>query len=460
MATYYVSSVAGDNGAGTTWATAKTSVAAGLALATSTGDIVYVDSAHSFTASAASIAWNVATSGIAVSIISVDRNGSTTTGHNGWLAGAAETVDSGDYSFAAVNTTNGTMFVYGLTITQTAGSGNNKKFFLCSVGGIGTLTMQSCTLTNHGTSIVADFQLGTGPSSNRSNLVVLKDCLLNLKNASASSSPAILFTGGRAELYGTTIGYSGANKPLRLFGPNTSGSGELVIADCDLSGYNTSGGALFDVGGSNTETILRNVKISATPAITVGTPTLHQGSITMINVDSGDTKTVFQYRNMYGTVTSGLSIYKSASGATFAGSGVSWGVVTTSSCTESSPFICPWLMSYSSATAEITVGLRIVHDSATAMHDRNLWSEVEYVSSSTFPQGTLAGTRNAQPFDGSTSNWTADSDSWEGTGGFANANKQKVNAVVTPGEGSLIRGRLIVGATSKTLYLDPKLSIA
>lgn len=460
MATYYVSSVAGNGGDGTTWANAKLSVAAGLALATATGDIVYVDSAHTFTGSAANVLWNPATSGIAVSIISVDRDGSTTTGHAGWLAGATEAVDSGDYGFFVMNSTAGTMFVYGLNITQTAGSGNNKKINLCTVGGVGNLRMQSCVLTNNGTSTTADVFFGATPASGRSSLITLAGCTINLKNASASGQAALRLQGGRVELYALTLGYANSNKPLSLVSNESAGVCEVIIADSDLSGYNTSGGALFNVAAANYAVTLRNVKLSATPALTTGTPTLNQYSITLINVDSADTKTAFQYHNRFGSITSGLSIYKTTSGATFAGAGVSWQIVTSSLCTEATPFVAPWLALYSTATTSTTVSLRVVHDSATALHNRNLWSEVEYVSSSTFPQGTLVSTRNAQPFDGTAVDRTADTDTWEGTGGFSNANKQKVDATFTPGEGSLLRARLVVGTASKTLYLNPAIILS
>jgi len=457
MATYYVSSVAGDGGDGTTWANAKLSVAAGLALATATGDIVYVDSAHSFTGGAAAVNWDVATANIAVSVISVDRNGSTTTGHNGWLAGATEAVGSGDYGFGILTATSGTMYVSGCNLVQTAGSGSVKKINLCTISGNGTLHMENCTMTNNGTSAIADYTIGAVVASNRTTVIKLVGCTLNLKNTSASGQAAMRFSGGKLEMYGCSIGYSNSNKPLLLLAGASTGAGDILIADCDLSGYNTPGGAYIDIG-SNTEIVLRNVKISSVPALTTGTATAQFG-MTLINVDSADTKTGFRYYNRFGTITQNTSIYKTTSGATFDGVGISWQVVTSSLCGEATPFVCPWLAQYSTATTSTTVGLRVVHDSATAMHNRNLWTEVEYVSSSTFPQGTLVSTRNAQPFDGSTTDRTADSDSWEGTGGFPDPNKQKVEVTFTPGEGSLIRGRLIVGTASKTLYLNPALVI-
>ena len=45
MATYYVSE-AGTNGAGTSWAAAKTTLAGAIALATASGDVILVDKDH------------------------------------------------------------------------------------------------------------------------------------------------------------------------------------------------------------------------------------------------------------------------------------------------------------------------------------------------------------------------------------------------------------------------------
>lgn len=226
-----------------------------------------------------------------------------------------------------------------------------------------------------------------------------------------------------------------------------------------MSGYNTTGGTYFEVTNwSEVDVIVRNCKLSATPGLTTGTWLTNVSSLTVINTDSGDTGNVFEYRNRLGTITENTSIYAN-SGGKFAGSGISWEIVTSSSCSEYEPFITPWIMRWLESTSSSEVGFRLVHDSATDLHDRNTWQHIEYVSSSTFPQGTLISGRNAQPFDGTAVDWTNDSETWTGTGGFGTANTQTIASTFTPGEKSLIRGRLLLGVASKTLYLDPALRI-
>lgn len=176
----------------------------------------------------------------------------------------------------------------------------------------------------------------------------------------------------------------------------------------------------------------------------------------LINVDSGDTKTVFEFRNRAGTLTENQSIYAN-NGAQMNGTGLSWEIVTTSACNEFEPFVTPWCHAWGDSTSAQNAGFRLIHDSATNLHNRNCWAEVEYVSDASFPKGTLGSTRNAAPFDGSSADLSSDSETWTGTGGFSNANKQKVDLNFTPAEKSLLRGRLSVGVASKTLYVAPQL---
>lgn len=461
MATVYVSSVDGnDADTGADWANAKQTISGALAICVDATNTIYVDSNHNFVATSASITWNMPNDGD-VRIISTDRvNG-------GILAGATNTVDTNAFSFTIGSSSfKNTYYFYGITIIGAAGTSSSNLITIGSaISTSDSFNFVNCTITSRAQNTSGGFGPivfgGTNGASNVRQNMVFKNCVFNLSNNAAHKAFSIRSC--YLMFHNCTLGYSGAAKPVVLFGASGGSSQSrcrLFIVDCDFSGYDSTSGAYFDLANLiDFECIMRNCKLSATPSLTTGTFPTKVGSITLINTDTGDTKNVFEFRNVYGTITESTSIYAN-NGGKFDGSGLSWQIVTTSACSEDNPLICPWLMRWVEATSSINVGFRIVHDSATDLHDRNLWSEIEYVSNASFPQGTMLSSRNANPFTGTSLDWTNDSETWTGTGGFGNPNTQTVQSTFTPSEKSLIRGRLVVGVASKTLYLDPLLRVS
>lgn len=460
MATFYVSSVAGDNTDGLTWAKAKTSVAAALALATASGDIIYVDSAHVF-APAAAITWDAATADTYVIIISVNRNGSTTTGHSGPLAGAKETVGANAAAFNIALSRSQKLIVFGCYIEGNNGA-STANLVNIGAGTTGTydLTFYDCTFSTPGTAATAEIVIGTTTSSRHCRAIFKNPVFIG--HSSTNAAAAFIATQCcTVFMSGVTVSYAGANKPPIFIRANSTGSAiDLEITNSDLNGYNTTSGAYFSVSNmSAARIVLRSCKTSSTPTITSGTwVTNNVANITSINADSGDTKTVFEFRNRLGTLTESESIYADA-GAQIDTTRVSWQIVTTAACNEAEPFITPWSWKRVTSTSAQAVGFRIAHDSATDLHDRNLWPEIEYVSSASFPLGSIQSGRNAAPFEGSAADWTNGSDAWTGIGGFGNQNKQTIEQNVTPAEACTLGGRLFIGVASKTLYVDPLLRV-
>lgn len=456
MATYYVSSVSGDNTTGASWATAKTTVTAGLALATADGDIIYVDSAHSVNAGA-SIVWDIATNNTAVSVISVNRNGSTTTGHAGFLAGAAETAGAGAFTFTICNATRAAKFYfYGLVIQGATGANNGLLTVASVSNAICHVTMDTCTLKSTSTNSNVQIALGSGLSGGvLGNKVILKDCTFTLQNSTATI--AVRLQSGYVTITNPTITFSGATKPSGLF---STPQGFAEIMDGDLSGYDKSGGAYFNtsIAGTIGRAIVRNCKLSSVPSIITGTWLGDSAEVYLINADGADTHNIFSYYTRLGTLTVDTSVYYNT-GPKFDGSQLSWKIVTTAQAGQSEPFITPWMTNWSDKTSSSTLSLSVVND-GTTYTDQNMWAEFEYLSSASFPSGTLATTRNATPFDSAGTNITTDSASWTGTGGFGSAVKQILSSTFSPSERSLLRGRLSIGAASKTLYLNPGFDVA
>jgi len=458
MATYYVSSVAGDGGAGTTWATAELTIEAGIALATADGDIVYVDSAHSESVGA-QVTWNTPTAGTRIRVISVDRNGSTTTGHNGWLAGAVSTISSSGFghTIAGVATAQG-LYIFGVRMNGNAGNASANSIGMAQGSAdIISLTMEDCTFNITAISATAAVNMGgTGASGLLHRKIKLINPVFILKNNVSNAS--INISGADLQISGMTCSFSGANKSATLFGTAAGHNGQIQIMDSDLSGYDKSGGFYFNQGFRGNYT-LKNCKLSSTPGLLDATAwTNPASSLTLINVDSGDTLNVFAFYNRLGSITNNTAVYP-AGGASFNGTINSWKIVTTSLASEDEPFITPWIHRWGNSTSAQTWTIEFNRDNATDMDDREIWAEFEYVSSASFPIGTLLSVRNDEPFDGTAADWATGDASW--TQSFSNNNPQKISSgSITPAEKSLLRSRVFVGIASQTIYIDPQIRIA
>lgn len=463
MATVYVSSLDGDNAdTGADWANAKETVAGALAVAADATNVIYVDSAHSYSAAGA-ITWNAATQYSHVAIVCVNR----ATGV--WTTGAKEDTGANAAAFSVCTTHSQSLYVYGVELAVNSGSSGTNYIALGAQASLAYqetpgyhITMESCTFRMPGTSAEATLHLGHATANRAFPKILLLKPHVIIKSSTTAGFPAIYTRYASVDIFGMTIEYSGANKPPALLGgSNYTSIGRAVrVADSDLSAFE---GALVDV----TKTLaahfeFRNCKLHANASAVTGTWQDNDGSVTRINCDSGDTKNVIEHYNLYGTLLESGTIYADDGAAFFktGGGRVSWQIVTSASCREGNPYISPWIVAPHDGVAEIDLTLELNHDSATDLTNRNCWMEIEYVSNALFPQGTLASTRNAQPFDGAAVDLTASAIAWTGTGGWGDENKQKITHRFTPAQAGLIRARLCVGVASKTLYLDPQLRIA
>lgn len=455
MTDFYCSSVDGADGtpSSETWWNGSqdtyASLTGVLAAMSGTGPhMVYVDSAHTHDAGGASLSYDFP-AGASVAIRSVDR----ATGDK--EAGASESCGTGNslavtFNSGANESVN--LDVYGVdflsgTALSSAISVSLQALVLCY------FRFEQCQFYLRAAHANSILQLGlTSNGNSRKQKMDFVDCTVHVKDNTTGSGISVRSVDARFE--NLTIAYFGSNKPASLFKPESNAANPSIeIVASDLSGFNS--GAYIDVSAWVGGTILiKDCKLHATPSLVTGTWLVNTASITLINTDSGDTHNVFEFRNRLGTITENTSVYLD-SGAEFDEAGISWQIVTTAECTEFTPFVTPWMHDWRTETAEIDVALEVVHDSATDLHDRNLWAEWEYVSDASFPKGSVSNGQNAKPFDGTAVDWTNSAETWTGTGGFTNENKQTVLNTFTPAEKSLMRGRLNVGIASKTLYVNP-----
>lgn len=456
MTTYFVSAVDGNNANdGLAWSggghAPKQTVAGALAIPPVSNDIIVVDNAGTFTASGA-ITWTMI--GGNISIISVTRSGTATYVPS---AGATESIGATSAPFLIGNTANAAVYMYGMTINGTTHTGNTatNRIGIFETGNINSLIeFDTCSMSLLSTGSTPSITIGPAGSSQAiQQSVRFKNTTITFASKSGS---AFLFRNAKIEMINPTFSF-GATKPTPLFsgGGVLGTAGAVIVRDGDISSY--TGSALVGIDTFlGIDLLLANLKISATPTITSGSWTRNPVSLTLRNVDSGDTTYVFSYYNPYGTLTTTTSSYKN-SGVTF-GSGAipaSWKIVTTSVCSQYSPFRIPPILIWDTTLTAQTSAIEFAQDSsATALTDQDIWSDLDSAASASFPNYTWQSNRNAQPITGTPANQPTSTATWTG---LTTPTTQKLNNAFTAAEVGLLQSIISIGKATTTLYINPNI---
>lgn len=439
MTTYYVSDT-GDNGAGTSWATAKTTLAGAIALATASGDVILVDKDHTGdSALAANTTWTALNN---ISIICVDKDASDALAEMGeaaWL-GSSSThlalVFAGAYRVK----------MYGLTF-RTAGLTSAAKLSVSTSDG-SHFEIENCLFWNGTTSSAAYNVFGAISQAN--SYTKLTNCTMRY---GATGQTAQLY--GRNEWTGCRVSSAGST-PTRLFSDGGRGGSFLGI-DCDFSLIGS--GIICPSAPNQVFTYeFARCKFGSNYVLLDTQAPANLGSATALSIDcsSDDTHGIMHYANAFGSVVSDAGIYYTTGAAA-----QSWKVTTTANCSPATPFVTPWIAAYHSGVSSITPCLEILRDgSATAYQDDEVWSEW----SAKVTSGTVLGTSysDGMPLLGTPANQAAGAGTgaWTGENATAWSGKCDSGADFSPAETGEILARLVVGAPSITVYLDPQIRTA
>jgi hypothetical protein len=448
MATYYVSPSGSDTSPYDTWAKAaiKLSTIAAIDVA---GDTVYVDSTAACPEGAMgsdlSLAW-AGTRASPTRILSADPAHGNPPSQ--LTVGAAVTA-TGNFSFKPLQAANfSAVYVYG-TIFQSG---------VYLDGGTGTLAIA----TSGEFHLVCDMCKFRQDGNNSGNLVIginnsphtrieLINCAWRVAHASsviniiaAANSVFIrgmtyetgAFTACASAFSGTSATWYGLDLSAL---PNTvalvpSGTGTLLrFADCRLPSGWTG---------------------------TVGASPNRDGRIEATCVDETGTNYRLSVLSFTGTINSETTIIRT-SGATDGVTGLSWKMVTNNNAigflisSLASQEIIRW---NNTVGSPITATIEILHDSATALNDDEIWLECTYLGASGSPLASFLTDAKASVL-ASAAAQTASSATWTTTG-MSNPNTQKLSVTFTPQLKGFIHAVVKVCKASKTVYICPKLEIS
>lgn len=453
MADYFVKASGSDANDGLSWATAKatlhTATTGALAVATASGDRIYVKYDDAFILTAGTT-FTAANNIAVIAVSSTDY----TTGTN-WTPAVMD----GTTGYIGHTTTSWSITVagafkcyfYGLAL-RTAGAGN-VAITLSSPDG-NHFEFESCYFWSGTTSSSAGIYTGTGGTGLNFYTKVIS-CTFRFGHVSQK-----IFIRSSLDIIGGGISSSStAITTIFLFDQNSTVS-NAVVSGFDMSAAASS--ATIDgnsVTGGNA-LMLDNCKLpSAWSGTWIATQTSANKSsalLTAFNCSSGDTHYDFAYADSFGVLTAVTTPYF-GTGAKYDGTNaVCWKIVTTANCSYYTPFVSPWIEKYHSGTSAITPYLEILrNDSTTAFNNDEVWGEfsVQATSGSVLP--VFKNDRKALEASAASQANGAGLASWTGESGTAWSGKVDSGTSATPAEIGMLRARVCVGATSTTVYVDP-----
>lgn len=115
----------------------------------------------------------------------------------------------------------------------------------------------------------------------------------------------------------------------------------------------------------------------------------------------------------------------------------------------------PAIESYTDSATTKTFTIELIHDSATALQDDEVWVEVEYPANNTDGLGAMASSRCA-PLTAA-ADTTSSAATWTTTG-MANPNARKLSVTITPGKKGPITAKIFLAKPSTTVYIDPMIT--
>lgn len=447
MATIYVRSTDGvDTDNGSTWALAKATLT-GAAAIDAAGDNIYVSQAHAESTGSAVTLALAGTIANPVKIVAVSDSAEPPTAVS---EAPTVTTTTGDI------TINGAAYVRGINF-KAAGS-------VVLNGGNDSVQQvyDKCQFRSNNASSAG--QVKTGAGANFTKKVLLKDCSFFFSQttqqvlnagvdlcveggllAAGSVSPANMFASLSDRTFSRTmisgIDLSNAAAGINIFSKNNTPAASAGLSAC----LNT----------------IRNSRLPASWSGAVVNGVNAPGQrYEMHNCASGAQNFRYQAMDYFGSINDDTTVIKSG-GSTDGVTQYSMKMVTLAAANyPAGALVSPELPAVWNATtgSAKTVTVEIVHDSATALTDSEVWLEVQYLSDSGNPIGTYISDAKSSVL-ASSANQTSSAAAWTTTG-LTTPNKQKLEVTFTPQMVGYIQAKIYLAKPSKTIYYDNKLTVA
>ena len=437
MANIYVRSTDGsDADNGSTWGLAKATLV-GAAAIDAAGDAIYLSQSHAESGGAV-VAVFAGTMANPVKIIAGNDSAEPPI-----AVSAASLISSSSITLS------GSYYLYGLTLQAATSILPNAQSASNSV------TLDHCSLITTGTTSGGFFSIGS--ANNVTQKAVLLDCTYKF----SGSSNIGCATAGVVEIKGGSF-VSGTSTPSAgVFGGSNDRTGSRLLIDgLDMTNL-ASTVNIFRTFVSPGLFQIRNSKLPASwsGSLCNATPLATGQRFEMHNCDSGDTNYRLWVQEYSGSIKTETTLVRTG-GASDGTTGYSLVMATTANANASvAPLVSPEVSIWNDTTGgSKTVTVEILHDSATNLTDGEIWLEAQYLGTSGVPLGSFISDAKADIL-ATAADQSASSETWTTTG-MSNPNTQKLSVTFTPQEKGYIQAKVYLAKASKTVYVDPKLTVA
>jgi hypothetical protein len=453
MANLFLRSTDGsDSDNGTTWALACASMA-GIEAIDAAGDHIFVADAHA-ESTASSITISIDGTPASPSwILCVDDTGNPASPTT--LATTATISTTGASNIFL----DGSFYCYGIIFTSGSTASNTSLTFFVSITDT-TQVYEQC-----------DFILGNSNASGRITFAGIQaETHCEWRNCDVKFGAAgqgILHNGGHFTWKGGSV-LSGGTSPTTLF-TTTFGTrpGAIYLEGVDLSNLNSAVNLFTASIQSHPPVMMRNCRLPAswptlTGTLVTGTIGAPGNRYEMHNCDGADTNYRLWVEDYAGSIKSETTIVRTG-GASDGTTPISWRMNSGSNAeypaiSLESPEMVKWL----DTTGAKTVSVEIVHDSGGAgtagdYQNDEIWLEVQYLGTDSRPLGSFA--TSGKTMLGTATDYTNSAETWTTTG-LTTPVKQILSVPFTTAEKGFIHAKVHLGKASKTVYVDPELTVS
>lgn len=441
MTTYYARSTNAASGDGLSWTNAYKTLGEITAI-DAAGDTIYVSQAHAENIAAAITLDLAGTPSNPTKIICANDAAEPPT-----AVAQTATVTCSATSSGHLNI-NGSGYIEGITFASGPTAG-----MITLAGTTGTQELQRyrrCTFIANGSNTNMRINIGNGGSS-VPDKIIWRDCSPKFATTSAGLGIAADFHWkGGSLAAGTTV-------PVSLLFVISARQSNVLVEGVDLSllgstsnlvGASTSGGKI----------VIRNCKLPAswTGQLILTPPVGLRAE--MYNCDSGDTNYAMWVEDHAGSIRHETGIVKSG-GASDGTTPLTWKMTSNANVSYPTlPLESGEIIRWNEVVASpITVSVDIVHDSLTNLTNGQVWLEVQYLGTTGAPISSFVTDAKADVL-ATAADQTASTAVWTTTG-LTNPNRQKLDVTFTPQEKGFIQAKVVLAMPSKTIYVDPRLTV-
>jgi hypothetical protein len=351
----------------------------------------------------------------------------------------------------------GVFYTYGVTFK--AGVGSSSGTFLILNSTVNTMGFyDNCSFWIASTQAVNNvIEVNASSGSNQCNW---NNCTVKFANAANA-----LYVQSASFTWQNTgqVLASGSVVPTALFSPQGSGTyTNLMLEALDLSLINTN---IFGANQANEAgtRIVKDCRLNA--AVTVqqsGVATLGLYE-QVVRSDSGATAYKSARYQYEGTETTETSITRVGGAADPTGQAQSRKIVTTANSQWLRPFKAePYAVWNSKIGATVMVTVYGTINAGALPNNDDIWLDLEYLGSSSFPIGTIVNTTKANLLAANAA-VSSDSSTWNGGGSGAGWSPFKLTAALSspqPGMAGYLHARVRAAKPGATFYIDPQISLS